>query len=645
MIRTSADDLARWRAEIDLGVEFRDREFGTYRQSQGQHPPQTTGAGENLDLYEQGASNPNTSPLLNLVFPIVKGIVPTLLYQYPKASALPATKQEGADDDAFYVSELLNRDLRDPDTKFKAIGKDVVFDSFVLGFGVAKVGYSTTFGQDILPTEAEQKLKLRTKMAHAMKQLVSSVLGTPPPAPIETPQSTEQDASIRAERPYLQWVSPFDFVIDPRARNLEEARWVAQRIRKTLAAVKADRRYGAAKHELVADALDDERVDESFIEEFQAVDVWEVHYQDPGSPTGITVLTFAATQDQTKTLMHDHNVYDLGGWQYEWLAPNKHGHRLYPVSVLSVMRPLLDRISTTLDALLDQIDKFQAKIAYNERVSPEGETALDSPILGSRVKILGNEDVRSAIAVISMQQVAADLMGFVNQLVDLLLVVVGMTRAQFTGISSAQTATEAQIGQGGQNLRRSDEANTVGDFLNRLITKYWMVKAQFQDLTEQSLPQEAMLLNPQTQMSQTQWFPPIDQTRAERLRTQRFEIGIELGSAQKPNMEVLRAQLVDAVRMLMEPQVTQGLAIEGKRLSASEIIRQIWRTFEEYGLTNVSKMVVPVTDPAQQSALLNYGQKPSPANGNGGRMNGAVPTYADQVSAAAGEKGMGIATT
>ena len=39
MIRLSPDELARWRAEIDLGVEFRDKEFGTYRQQQAGSAP------------------------------------------------------------------------------------------------------------------------------------------------------------------------------------------------------------------------------------------------------------------------------------------------------------------------------------------------------------------------------------------------------------------------------------------------------------------------------------------------------------------------------------------------------------------------------------------------------------------------------
>ena len=640
MIRLSPDQLARWRAEIDLGVEFRDKEFGTYRQQAPGSPPSTTGAGRNLDLFEQGTQSSDYP--LNITFPIVKNIVPTLFYQHPRALALPESRSPEAGEDAFYAAELINRDLKDIDFCFKETGQQVVFDSYVLGFGVLKAGYATEFGPDILPTEVEEKKRLRDKMKDGVEALLVSA-GLKAPKPVQDdPEQVQSNTTIRSERPYLSWVSPFDFVIDPRARDLTDARWIAQRIRRTLSEIKHDRRYGGAKHELEPEAVDDARILESFVEEFQTADVWEVHYKDLESPTGIRVLTFAATQTQTKALMHEDSAYDLGGWQFEWLVLNKHGHRLYPISTISIIRPMLEEMNDTFDAILEQVKKFQSKIAYSERVTADGERALDSGDLGARVKISGEGDVRGAIAVISMQQVAGDMLGFVQQLLDLIILITGLTRAQLTGLSTAQTATEAQIGQSGQNLRRTDEANLVGMFVNRIVTKLWRVKSQFQDLTEVDLAQEAPVMNPTTGIPEPQWYPPIDQARAERLRTARFRFQIEVGSMQKPNLEIIRAQYQELVVQFLNPIVTQGLALEGKRLSASEIIRQSMKFFAEYGMENAfSKIVVPVSDPMQQQQLMNYGMPKQGQEGSQG-LAGQVPNLADMISAGSGEKGMGV---
>lgn len=639
----SSDDLAAWRIELDYGVEFRDKEFGTYRQETPGSAPTTTLAGKNLDYFEQGARTDEVvQPPLNIVFPIVKNVVPTLLFQNPRVNATPEGRDEAHVDDAFYVSESINQDLRDPFLRIKETAQTTVFDGYLLANGLVKIGYATEFGADILPTKTEERQRLRDKLKESVTATVRAVLGQPQPVPEPEPEPVAVEESIRSESAYIRYINPFDFVIDPRARDITEARWVAQRIRRTLSEIKRDRRYGRAKYDLTPEAMEDRHIPESAIEDFQTADVWEVHFKTEDSATGIGLFTMACTQAQTVPLMQPmENIYDIGGWQYEWLTMNKHGHRLYPVSTISIIRPLVDRMNSSLDVILEQLDKFSTKIAFNERVSAEGELALDDPSIGARVKVSGTEDVRGAIAVISMEQVKGDILGLINQIIDFVILITGLTRAQLTGLTTAQTATEAQIGQSGQNLRRTDEANTVADWFTRVITKYWRVKAQFQDLTETHLVQETTSIDPATGLQQTQWYPPIDQARADRLKLKRFRFGLDVYSMQKPNLEIIRAQFTEVMRAIMEPIVTNGLALEGKRVSASEALRQWSKFFQESGLGGFEKIIVPINDPMLQQNLLTFGQKPTQTGTNGSRLNGAVPTMADQISAAAGEKGQG----
>jgi hypothetical protein len=626
--------------ELDFGVEFRNREFGMYQFAQGEDTPQTTLAGKNLDYYEQGAREEEgeaASPL-NIVFPIIKNVVPTLFFQNPRVTVKPMSRTDTAGEDAFYVRELMNEDLRDPILRIKETGQLATFDGYVLASGFVKIGYATEFGSDITPTKAEERKKLRERLKDQAQQLLAKVgLVEPPEA---EPEVAPSDATIRSESPYIKWISPFEFVIDPRARSMAEARWVAQLIRRTLKEVKEDRRYGRAKFELTPDAVNDPRIDASMLDDFQTVDVWEIHYKTPDSETGIRVLTLAATQQQTKALMHEDNPYDLGDWQYEWLTMNKHGHRLYPISTVSVIRPLVDRLNSSFDAILEQADKFVAKIAYNERVTKDGEVALEAAEIGARVKLSGTDAVTGSIAVVSMEQIKQDLMLFVNQVLDLIILVTGLTRAQLTGLSTANTATEAQIGQSGQTLRRTDESNGVSDWFARVLVKYWRVKAQFQDLTEIALVKD-VLPNAQTGMLQTQWYPAIDPERAERLKKTRFRFELEVSSMQKPNLEIIRAQFEAFMRALMEPVVTQGLALDGKRISVEEAIRQWSRFFTEQGLQDLSKLLVPVANPQQQLALQQFGQMPKGRNGQA-PLAGQVPNIADVVSAVAGERGQGV---
>ena len=208
MILLSPDELARWRAEIDLGVDFRDKEFGTYRQQQPGSPPTTTLAGRNLDDFEAGARSDESGMPLNLFFPIIKNVVPTLFYQNPRAPALPDNRNPEASEDAFYASELINRALRNPDFHVKDTSQQVTFDDYVLGFGVVKIGYATEFGPDILPTKAETKQTFKERIKTKVQEAMVSVGLIPPKPKIEEPERVQSDLTIRAESPYLQWISP-----------------------------------------------------------------------------------------------------------------------------------------------------------------------------------------------------------------------------------------------------------------------------------------------------------------------------------------------------------------------------------------------------------------------------------------------------
>ena len=643
MLPISPDELRRWRAEVELGAEFRDREFGTYQQQQPGSAPKTSGAGQNIDAFEEGARDDLeglSSAPLNLVYPIVRTILPTLFYQRPRVNAIPDSRNGQAADDAFYVSELLNRDIRDPDLRFKETGQLAVFDGVVPGAGFVKIGYATEFGPDILPTKAETRTTFRERIKQQVQNAMEVIGLVKPKEEEPEPEKVHEDLTIRSETPYLQWVSPFDMAIDPRARDLTDALWIGQCFRRTIGEIKRDRRYSQEKSSLTGDPIEESRIPDSFIEEFQTAEVWEVHYKNPDSPTGITTLTFAKTQSLTKALMHEHNVYDIGGWQYEWLAPNKHGHRLWPISALSVCRPLLDRINSSFATVLEQLDKFVAKVVVNARVSKDGMNALLSPAIGAVVKIDDSEDVHSAITVVSMDQLNAEIVRFLDYCVDYIILITGLTRAQLTGLTTANTATEIQVGQSGAQTRRTDESNVVGDFFNRVVTKYWRAKIQFQDVTEIDLLQQSGIPNPQTGIETTSWYPPIDEERAKRLKSTRFTFALELGSIQKPNLEIVRAQFENFIRVLMEPVITNGLALEGKRLSAEAAIRQYTKFFVEYGLSSLEKIIVPITEPGLQQTLQSYTGKPQPANGNGVAM---APNRADLISAAAGEKGQGYA--
>ena len=637
MLSLSDDELKRWVVEIEDSRDFRDKEFGEYRRKGNV----TTGAGQNLDWFDYGSSvaaEGDRAPV-NLAFVLQKNIVPLLFPQRPKVLGLPTRKEDAAS--APIAASLLNHYVEF--LRLKQTDQHITFDTWVLGYGVSKVGYISERGSDVARTKADDRQRLRDRL----KSTVESTLVTlglkkeakqPDPPPVEVDQEF-----IRVENPYLRWVDPFDFLMDARGRAITDCMWVGEEYRRTLHSVKENAHYGRAKHDLKPTPIDNPNIPSSQMERFQTVELVEVHYKNVEAPNGVTVLILGAANAKWVPLYHEHNVYErLQGWQYSLLTFNKHNHRLYPVSDLTQVRPLLYQFNQTFAAILEQVQKFVAKIVvWEEKLTPQGETALLNNEIGSVVKVLG--EPRSAIMPLNLEQLSKDLTVLIERLLDLVVLVSGLTKAQLTGLSTAQTATEAQIGQGGTTNRRLDQTDAVLDFLNEQVGKLWSVLTQFVDLeTVQLLSGETSYAQEDSNLPLFSFLPEITPDQAETLRHGEYRFDIEVTSTQRPNLEILRKQVENMAVVLTNSAIHQQLALQGKMLDVAEGLR-LWLKLYPELIADVNRLIRPIT----QNVLA--GLQGTPPNGHGGDRGGAAeavrqappPNTADLISAAAGEKGQG----
>lgn len=629
MLKISPDEIKSWRIEIEQAERFRDKELGVYNSAK------KSGVGLNLEYFEKGWENITNSdqiPTLNIVFPVVKNIIPSLYYKNPKILAFPKRNQD--EDSAPYAAEILNYYHRE--LNLKEVNQKVVFDAYLCGLGICKIGYATQFGADI-PDEKLEKERDKRKEKGLLE-----ILGLRKPKPVETSENIEQSEYIRAENPYAIWVSPFDFLIDPRANSIDTAQWVAQRVRKTLRQVKDNPNYSNTKELKSSESKDDfpKDITQHELEKFQTIDLYEIHYK---TDKGISILTLAKDQEDYRALRHEESVYEIDGFQFEILTLNKHGHKLYPISDITLIRPLQDRINDTFDAILDQVDKFVSKIFYDENaLTAQGKLSLRDGLLGSLVACTKSPaDVAKEF---SMIQVKADMVALVEKTIDMISLMTGLTRAQLTGLTSAETATEAQIGQSGQNLRRSEQADAVTDYINRVDRKFWQVVSQFVDLEELQLITGEPLMS-QDGIVKYNWVT-IDTNIKDKLIKGEYSFDIEVGSAQRPNIEVIRQQALNGTNMLFNPIVKQLLAQEGTNLNLTEVLRTTMKLFPEW-IKNTERILQQATPQQQQMAMMppqqpsNRGQSPE-NTGATPNMPRTPPTPTSMTEEIFGERRGGI---
>jgi len=464
-------DIGRWRTEIQLAEKFRKQEFGEYNNKQ------RTKAGENIDYFEQGFSQVYTSAntggashdeyittTLNLFHVVAKLIVPSLYFQNPKVTVRPKRKE---DEDAAPIAKSIINYF------YKEIGADeenelTVWDGYCLNKGVTKVGYATKFGMDISDPSIKKKKPVdRLLEGLGLKKEKKEEVIKP-----------EVNQKIIAESPYIKWVSPFRFLKDSRARTLDEAFWCAEEFDKTVDELKKNKKYKNTAR-LVGNPPDTAdqsgvtgvKIPDTQLEEFSVVKVYQIEYRNENQ---YYMLVIAKDGDVFKELYHEERIYEIDGFQYDELELTKHGHLQYKRSDLTKIKNIQDRITSSFDAILDQVDRALFKVAYDSgAVSPKGVKALESGDIGAIIEC--NKSPREAIQEIGLTQVNSQLDGLIKELTNVITIMTGITQTKLLGLSTGRTATGENIAQGGENIRQADMAKSVQQLANRQATKLWQV--------------------------------------------------------------------------------------------------------------------------------------------------------------------------
>lgn len=575
------DEVRRWRAEIELAEEFRKKNFGVYEGAN------RSGAGENLEYYErgdiaigdttQGVPERPYAATLNLIYTIAKTIVPSLYYRNPRILAFPKRRQD--EDSVPIAASLLNYYFNE--LGIKDTNQLVILDAFLLGMGISKIGYATQFGMDIAD-EGEKKKREKSKATKVLEGL-----GLKKPKEEEKKQNIELQENVIAENPYVVWVSPFDFLIDPRANSIYDAQWVAHRIRKTLDEVKKNKNFKNTQKLKGTDPNNEiaKDVPETQLDRFRTIDLYEIHYK---TSNGIYILILAKDGDTYEYLYHDKSIYEMDGFQFEVLTFNKHGHKLYPKADVDIIKSLQDRLTISFDQILDQVDKFVAKLFVDEgALTEQGKIALADGDLGSIVKC--NKNPNEVVKETNFTQVKADMFNLVNQIIDIIILESGLTRAQLTGVTRAETATEAQIGQGGANIRLFARGESVSDYSNRQARKLWQVIRQFVDLDRIELITGEPSINEQGIMK-FPWLEDVNRPDSETLGKAELNFKIEVGSAQKPDLSVLRRQLENIVNILARTDIVALLQQQGKFLDVGELAMVIFKLYPD-AIANPGKII------------------------------------------------------
>lgn len=485
---------------------------------------------------------------VNIVFATINEIAPSVAINYPKLCVYARKSTE--EGQAQIVETVVNYWWR----HYKFLGETnlAVRDWLIIGHGWLKVGWRYV---------EEQAALNQQELAEAADVAKGTDGGTVGPQDKQTPIVNEEDSEstsgepevqVAEDRPFVERVSPFDMFVDPEAKTLNSAKWIAQRIVKPLEEVRQDKRYkqkGRAALKSDSTLNPDWLADGSEVhDDVRRVTIWEFYDLQMG--------TFSVFPQHGADFLVDPCPQPYAfGHPFVMLRNYEIPDEFYPMGDVEALEPLQMELDKTRSMMMNHRKKYSRKFLYN----PEAFDQVGTSLLKDdrdNIMVPVQPDVPLQEAVIPLQQIPVEpqLFQYSQDVVAEMDRVSGVTDFQSGAMPEIRrSATEASMIQDAANARSADKIAQVELMLAAVAERVVQLAQQF--LTED---QEARIVG---KNGHPLWIP----FGRQQIQGQ-YDFEVEAGSTQ-PHNESFRKQQALQLLQAMTPWAQMGL------VNAQELVR------------------------------------------------------------------------
>ena len=574
MARTSNNEyLSRYRKKIKTSKRWRREEHydDTWRRLNDLYK------GKHYDYFSD-----EDRVLVNLAFSTINVIAPSIAVNYPKI-AVNAVNPENAPN-AVIAEAVVNYWWRHKN--FKDHFRRSVKDFLIFGHGWLKVGYRYVeedrvgSDEDISDPNVEDNVTSTTLV-------------------------------VLKDEPFVERVSPFDVFVDPDATCLEDAKWIAHRVRRPQKEVETDKRYNKTARDSVTAVsytryTDDPSSKKIYDKDEGYVDVYE--YYDLKNNT---VSVFADSGDGF--LIKPKPMPYAFGHPFVMLRNYDVPDCFYPIGELEAIEPMQRELNETRTQMMNHRKRYARKYLIREtNFDSNGRAALESDEDNVMVPVQGDIPLGDVVAPFPALINPPEFYNQSELIRRDIELVSGVTEFMRGGVSEIRrTATEAALIQDAQNARTADKLAAIETSVAQLGRRILQLAQQY--ITK---PQVARIM---ARDGEPMWVEfERDYISGE------FDFEVAAGSTQ-PNNEAARRQAALQMIDAMSPFVSAGV-VDVAKLGAYVL---------QYGF-NIKNpemfMVAPEPEPAPQVAppMPQMPMAPAPLP----PMGGGLPASAEQIDPA-----------
>ena len=489
-----------------------------------------------VDLYRgkhYASSASEDRMLVNLAFATKNVIAPSIAINNPKFT-VNARKPDAANQ-AVIVEQVLNYLWRN--YRYQDEFRLAVDDFLVMGHGWLKVGYKATKPAKIIEVE-----DIDSDDSEGVDDRE------------DIPGNTETEARSFGEddRPFVERISPFDVFVDPDARSLKEAKWIAQRTRRPLVDVMVDGRYDKAVRREVSATTMEARQDDQFGIAGRGRDTGDIDYVDIWEFWDLrreTVSTFAEASLEGY-LIPPHEMPYAFGHPFVMLRNYEVPDEFYPMGELEAIEGLQKELNATRTQMMNHRKRYQRKVLYDKEAF---DSAGIEALRDDKDNVLVPVDTASAQVNISQVVAPMPQMGtppdFYNQS-DL----ISNDIDRVSGVSDYMRGAQAEIRRTATEAAMINDAMNArsGDKLGRIESSLGQIGRRLVQLLQQYMTGE-MVVRIAGQGPSKAWVTlDSDYIQGE------FDFEVEGGSTQ-PRNESFRRQSAMQLSEAMGPFIGTGV--------------------------------------------------------------------------------------
>lgn len=528
---------------------------------------------------DMGLSGENQIPnkiKLNNLFPTTNTLLPELYPANPKFLATPKNGYNANIDisSSKVMTEILNYYVKEKGMKPEV--EDSILNAFFFGYAGIKQGWHAEFKKsklDILDIKETLKIGLMDKFKMFMSGKNQSNAPIPPFGDSETFLEKENG-------PFFVSVSPEYLILD-HTQKFNKGKRLIHLIPVNLNHLKESNLYETNNDffsKFGKSVKDDRDIN---------ITINEMWIQDKND-----IWIFAFVDEWDKPLRWEKWGSVEEGFPFELLTLNREPKVTYPISHARVAirsQRQLDYINTLA---FRTIDRWKNLTIINEDIftdKTQAKNIIEENPLGGVIYSKRSAGGGDVLPIVSTPP-PRDIFNISSVLEQNIREILTVTGSKVTGSSETDTATEAQIAEGGNVQRTSGMKKYIEEWLTNIGKRLAQQIKQFDTEPKIIKITGIDIRDPETgEIITDKWvsfgqdgFPQIRETVQGE-----YDLDIDFTEALPKNLPVIRKQLIDIVGVMS--QLEPILNKQGKTFDAAEYAKTILSTFET--INNADKFI------------------------------------------------------